>query len=257
MKLDTIYNMDCLEGMKDIPDRSVDCIICDLPFGTTDCAWDSIIPFEPLWAEYKRIRKPTAPILLFGSEPFSTMIRMSNLKEFKYDWIWAKSKPTGFQHAKNMPLKDYEVISVFSGGSMGHASLLGERRMPYNPQGTTHCHKVVKNAKGKFGGIVGTRPSHKDNYVAETTDYPRAILDFASETDTFHPTQKPVDLIRYLIRTYTNEGEVVLDNCMGSGTTAIACIKEKRHYVGFELNEEYYQKTMKRIQAEKSQLTLW
>ena len=249
--------MDCLEGMKQIADNSVDCIICDLPYGTTACAWDSIIPFDKLWAEYKRIRKPNAPILLFGSEPFSTMLRMSNLKEWRYDWIWAKSKPTGFQHAKNMPLKDFEIISAFSGGSMGHVSLLGDKRMTYNPQGVTHCHKVVKNAKGKFGGTVGARPSHKDEYVAEAADYPRAILDFASETDTFHPTQKPVDLLRYLVLTYSNEGDIILDNCSGSGTTAVACVKEKRHFICFEKDETYWKKSVERVKNEQRQLTLF
>lgn len=257
IKLDKIYNEDCLEGMKRIPDCSVDCIICDLPYGTTDCKWDSVIPFDKLWEQYKRICKPNAVIALFGSEPFSSYIRMSNIGWYKYDWIWRKNKPTGFQHAKNMPLKDYEIISVFSKASMGHASLLGDNRMPYNPQGTMVAHKLVRNAKGKFGGVVGTRPSHKDAYVADAENYPRMTLEFACETNCFHPTQKPVDLIRYLIRTYTSEGDLVLDNCMGSGTTAIACIKEKRHFVGFELNAEYYKIALKRISTEETQLSLF
>lgn len=156
-----------------------------------------------------------------------------------------------------MPLKDFEIISAFSGGSMGHASLLGDKRMTYNPQGVTHCHKVVKNAKGKFGGTVGARPSHKDEYVAEAADYPRAILDFASETDTFHPTQKPLDLLRYLVLTYSNEGDTILDNTCGSGTTCVAALKEHRHFIGFELNKEYYDKAVKRINDELRQPTLW
>lgn len=257
MELNKIYNEDCLEGMKRIPDGSVDCIICDLPYGTTDCAWDSVIPFEPLWAQYERVLKHQGSVLLFGSEPFSTMIRMSNLAWFKYDWIWVKNCPTGFQHAKNMPLKDYEIISVFSAASMGHENLLGYNRMIYNPQGIKTVNKITKNSTNKWGNIAGNRPSHKEKYITEYENYPTMVLHFDKDTDGFHPTQKPVDLIRYLVRTYSNEGETILDNCMGSGTTAIACIKEKRNFIGFELNKEYYEKACKRIAAEKAQLTLF
>ena len=135
IELDHIYNEDCLVGMKQIPDGTIDAVICDLPYGTTDCAWDSVIPMQPLWEQYKRILKHQGSVLLFGSEPFSTMLRMSNLDWYKYDWIWQKNVPTGFQHAKNMPMKDYEIISVFSAAGMGHANLLGNNRMTYNPQG--------------------------------------------------------------------------------------------------------------------------
>lgn len=248
--------MDCLEGMKQIADASVDCIICDLPYGTTACKWDVIIPFDKLWAEYKRIRKPNAPILLFGSEPFSTMIRMSNLEEFRYDWIWLKSQAADFVHAKNRPMKNYEVISAFCQYPMGHKTQLGEKRMPYNPQGLIPCHKV-KNGKNKFGTNIGKRPSQVDEYVAEFTNYPNAVIKFDQIGKKLHPTQKPLELIRYLIRTYSNEGDTILDNCMGSGTTAIAAIREKRHFIGFELNEEYYEKAMKRIKLERQQLTLF
>ena len=257
MELDTIYNMDCLEGMKQIPDGTVDAVICDLPYGTTACAWDSVIPFDKLWEQYRRILKRQGSVLLFGSEPFSTKIRMSNFDWYKYDWIWEKSTSAGFVHAKNMPMKRHEVISVFSGASMGHESLLGENRMTYNPQGLIPCHKVSVNAKGKFGGVVGTRPSHKDVVVSEWTNYPSSILKFDNDGDGWHPTQKPVDLLRYLVLTYTNEGDTVLDNCMGSGTTAIACIKERRHFIGFELSKEYFDKAVRRIKAEQAQLTLF
>lgn len=257
METNIIYNEDCLDGMKRIPEGGVDCIICDLPYGTTACKWDSLIPFEPLWEQYRRVCKKGAPIILFGSEPFSTRIRISNLEWFKYDWIWIKDKPTGFQHAKNMPLKDYEVVSVFSEKGMGHTSQLGQNRMVYNPQGLQKCHKMVKGARSKFGGVVGKRDSHVDTYVAEYENYPTMTLYFPMDTNTFHPTQKPVDLIRYLIRTYSNEGDTILDNCMGSGTTAIACIKEKRNYIGFELDKEYYDKAMERIKNEESQGVLF
>lgn len=259
LELDKIYNEDCLIGMHRIQDKSVDCIICDLPYGTTAYPWDSVIPFEPLWEQYHRVLKPQGSILLFGSEPFSTKVRMSNFDEFKYDWIWQKDKPTGFQHAKNMPMKDFEIISVFSPASMGHENLLGDKRMIYNPQGIVPCHKVKTNAKRSFGGVYGARPSHKDTIVSEATNYPTATLAFSKDSDAmWHPTSKPVALIRYLILTYTNNvGDVVLDNCMGSGTTAIAAIKEKRHFIGFELNKEYFDKAVRRIKAEQQQLSLF
>ena len=140
---------------------------------------------------------------------------------------------------------------------MGHESLLGEKRMPYNPQGLIPIHEVQRNAKEKFGGVVGKRKSHKDVVVREWTNYPKAVIEYDVEADSFHPTQKPVDLLRYLIRTYSNEGDTILDNCMGSGTTAVACIREKRHFIGFELNKEYFDKACKRIDAERRQLTLF
>ena len=225
--------------------------------GTTACAWDSVIPMQPLWKQYKRILKHQGSVLLFGSEPFSTMLRMSNLDWYKYDWIWQKNVPTGFQHAKNMPLKDFEIISVFSAAGIGHANLLGNNRMTYNPQGTIAVHKTIKNAKGKFGGTVGARPSHKESYIAEAENYPRMTLDFDCDYDGFHPTQKPVDLLRYLVLTYTNQGGVVLDNCSGSGTTAIACIREKRHFICFEKDETYWKKSVERVKNEQRQLSLF
>ena len=212
IELNRIYNEDCLEGMKRIPDKSIDCIICDLPYGTTACAWDSIIPFEPLWEQYKRILKHQGSALLFGSEPFSTKLRMSNFDWYKYDWIWKKDTPSGYLHAKNMPMKDYEIISVFSAASMGHANLLGNNRMTYNPQGTKACHVIEHNKSHKNGYIVGTRPSHKETISREVCNYPRMILQFNNQSGEIsnniriHPTQKPVALIEYLIKTYTNRG---------------------------------------------------
>lgn len=256
LQTDAIYNMDCLAGMKQIADASVDCIICDLPYGTTACKWDVLIPFEPLWAEYKRIRKPYAPILLFGSEPFSTMVRMSNLAEFRYDWIWTKSQAADFVHAKNRPMKNYEIISAFCQYPMGHKSKLGDRRMPYNPQGLVPCHKV-KNGRNKFGTNIGKRPSQVDEYVAEFTNYPNAVIHFDQVGKKLHPTQKPVELIQYLVRTYTDPDMLVLDNCMGSGTTAVACIKEHRHWIGFELDKSYYDAACERIRLEQSQPSLF
>jgi site-specific DNA-methyltransferase (adenine-specific) len=236
--------MDCLEGMKQIPDGTIDAVICDLPYGTTACAWDSVIPFDKLWEQYHRICKPNAPIVLFGSEPFSTMLRMSNLKEFKYDWIWDKEASGSGLLANIQPLKVHEIISVF------HSTF-------FNPQMSKGVMRNKKSYGSKSGSTTGFIKESKDNY--NDLYYPKSIIDVsnASQKDKLHPTQKPVDLLRYLVLTYTNEGDTVLDNCMGSGTTAIACIKERRHFIGFELNKEYYDKACKRIKAEQAQLTLF
>lgn len=242
MELDKIYNMDCLEGMKQIPDGSVDAIICDLPYGTTANDWDSVIPFDKLWEQYKRIRKPNAPILLFGAEPFMTAVRMSNIKEYHYDWIWEKGNSVGFLHANRRPMRIFENIAVFY-----------QDQPTYNPQGL-----VYKSKKQRRGSVGGNYHSAKSNeYEAWYENYPIDIIHFSADADSFHPTQKPVDLLRYLVRTYSNEGDTILDNCMGSGTTAVACIKEKRHFIGFELNKDYYDKACQRIDAEQRQLTLF
>lgn len=238
---------DCLELMKNIPDGSVDMVLADLPYGTTACKWDTCIPFEPLWEQYKRIIKSNGAIALFGSEPFSSRLRMSNIEWFKYDWIWHKNTCTGFQHAKNMPLKDFEIVSVFSPGSMGHKSLLGERRMTYNPQGVARAEIKHTGALRKFGSVIGGRPSHVNNYVQTETNYPKSVLDFDSESKRTHQTQKPVALLEYLIRTYTNEGETVLDNTMGSGSTGVAAVNTGRSFIGMELDPGYFETACKRI----------
>ena len=248
MEIDNIYNMDCLEGMKQIPDGTIDAVICDLPYGTTACAWDSVIPFDKLWEQYRRICKPNAAIVLFGSEPFSTMLRMSNFDWYKYDWIWIKTCPTGHLNAKKQPLRKSENISVFY-----------QQQSTYNPQGLI---------KGIFHNSRPNRsiPHNGKRYVGEEREfepseyanYPCNLLEYSNGNhDSLHPTQKPVDLLRYLVLTYTNEGDTVLDNCMGSGTTAIACIKERRHFIGFELSKEYFDKAVRRIKAEQAQLTLF
>ena len=222
LELDHIYNMDCLEGMKQIPDGTIDAVICDLPYGTTACAWDSVIPFDKLWEQYKRICKPSAVILLFGSEPFSTMLRMSNMDWRRYDWIWLKNTTAGFVHAKNRPLKNYEIISAFCKFGMGHVSTMGDKRMPYNPQGLRPVHRISHNGI-KEGQAMGVRPSQKETYIQEFENYPKAVLEFDSDINTWHPTQKPVDLLRYFVLTYTNMGGVILDNCMGSGSKKNHC----------------------------------
>lgn len=250
MELDKIYNMDCLEGMKQIPDGSVDAIICDLPYGTTENKWDSIIPLDKLLAQYKRIIKRGAQIVLFAQCPFDKILGCSNIDWLKYEWIWEKENTTGGFNSNHQPLKKHENILVFSELS---SSTSGEP-MTYNMQ-------FIRGKPYK----IKRDPKTSDNYnrgaggvfVNDGKRYPTSIIEFDRDSDTFHPTQKPVDLLRYLVRTYSNEGDTILDNCMGSGTTAVACIKEKRHFICFELNKDYYDKACQSIDAEKRQLTLF
>jgi len=260
LELNKIYNMDCLEGMKYIDDKSIDMILCDLPYGTTDCKWDICIPLDKLFEQYRRIIKDNGVIALFGCEPFNTKLRNTAFDIFKYDWIWLKNKATGFQHAKNRPMNIYEVISIFSKGSMGHKSLLGEKRMVYNPQGLVYFGKETSGCKNKFGHTVGARPSHKDRVFQEFTNYPTNVLKYdvpPNNKERIHSTQKPVDLCEYLIKTYTYEGELVLDNCIGSGTTAIACINTGRNYIGFEIDPDYYEAALERIRIHMQQQTIF
>ena len=236
--------------MKRIPDGTIDAVICDLPYGTTANKWDSVIPFDLLWAQYKRIIKRGAPIVLFAQCPFDKVLGCSNIEWLKYEWIWMKEQGTGGLNSNHQPLKEHENILVFSEYS---ASPTGQP-MTYNPQ-----FEVGKPYK------ITRPPKSSDNYgiaaggtfYNEGKRYPTSIIQFKRDEDGFHPTQKPVDLLRYLVLTYTNEGDTVLDNCMGSGTTAIACIKERRHFIGFELSKEYFDKAVRRIKAEQAQLTLF
>ena len=226
---------DCLELMKDIPDGSVDMILCDLPYGTTACKWDSIIPFKTLWEQYKRLIKDEGAICLFGSEPFSTELRHSNLKMYKYDWIWDKKIPSGMSYARFQPMRQTENISVFCKG-----------KTVYNPQ-------MIKRDKPiKGGGMSKGETTNNQKLVAlhKTYDYknPINILVFDKiRKGSLHPTQKPVDLLEYLIKTYTNEGDIVLDNCMGSGSTGVACKNLNRNFIGIELDEKYFNIAKERI----------
>lgn len=245
----TLLFGDCLERMKEIPDKSVDLILTDPPYGTTACKWDSVIPFEPMWAELKRIIKPNGAIVLFGSEPFSSTLRLSNIDWFKYDWVWHKSRALGFTNAKNKPMNKHEVISVFSGGTTANRSA---RKMPYNPQGLLPYGKTVNGIKAcaadaSAGGHRFARPSHQPKRVQEFTNYPTSVLEFRNEGSTVHPTQKPVELMEYLIKTYTNEGEAVLDFTMGSGSTGVACINTNRSFIGIELDDNYFNVAKDRI----------
>lgn len=257
MEIDKIYNIDCLEGMKQIPDGSIDAIICDLPYGVlnseSECGgWDSLIPFEPLWEQYLRVSKPSAAIVLFCQGMFTAQLLMSQPKLWRYNLVWKKGdRVTGFLNANKMPLRNHEDIAVFY------------RKMPtYNPQMSKGFPNHTRgHGGGKLkNGCYGKFDPWGRSEVITDEKFPLSVIDIDREHDVnkqFHPTQKPVDLLRYLVKTYTNEGDTILDNCMGSGTTAVACIKEKRHFIGFELNKEYYDKACLRIDAVKRQLTLF
>ncbi len=242
----TLHNLDCLEGMKYLPDKSVDLILTDLPYGLTECKWDSVIPLTLLWESYRRIIKPTGAIVLFAQQPFTSILVSSNLDMFKYSLVWKKTKTGNFAQAPYRFLCEHEDILVFS---YGKVSKNGVPRMNYFPQGTQACHIPMKGKNGKTSHREG-RSTQKD-YVQTVTNYPKSILEFGNEGKPLHPTQKPLDLCKYLIQTYSQEGDVVLDSCMGSGTTAVAAIQTHRCYVGYEKEKEYYEIGMKRIQETK------
>ena len=235
-----ILQGDCLELMKDIPDGSVDMILCDLPYGTTACKWDTVIPFEPLWEQYKRIIKPNGAVVLFGSEPFSSYLRLSNLKWYKYDLVWDKKSTTGFLNAKKRPLRRHEYIHIFSNGAPVYYPLMETRGKP--------------RKKGNYNKKQGNGDSvyrHYENHTSfNNTYYPTDIIMFsnAAQKGKVHPTQKPVALLEYLIHTYTNDGETVLDNCMGSGSAGVACINTGRNFIGIELDPVYFEIAKRRIQ---------
>ena len=250
MDIDKIYNEDCLEGMKQIPDASIDMILCDLPYGTTDNNWDKMIPADKLWEQYNRIAKPDAAIVLFSSGRFTQKLIMSNEPMFRYKWIWVKTKKTNFISAKNRPLAAYEEICIFSKGVTANHC---KNRMKYFPQGLKPCNKVQRRTAGKFGTLIGTRPSLKSEVFQAWTNYPCDVLFFKSPSKYSHPSEKPIELIEYLVKTYSHEGETVLDNCMGSGTTAVACINTNRHFLGFELEKEYFELACKRIANAKAE----
>ena len=252
LPLNEIIHGDCLEVMRQFPDKSIDMILCDLPYGVTNCEWDSIIPLDQLWEQYERIIKDNRAIVLFATQPFTTRLISSNMKHFKYCWYWIKSKPNGFQHAKNRPMTKVEEICVFSKAPMGHKSLLGTRRMVYNPQGVRPSGKKTIS-KVKHGRTLGARPNQVGREYESYTGFPYNVLEFPNITgkQAIHPTQKPVALCEYLIKTYTLPGEVVLDNCIGSGTTAIACINTGRNFIGIEIEEEYVKIARGRIEKHK------
>jgi site-specific DNA-methyltransferase (adenine-specific) len=228
---------DCLEKMKGIPDGSIDMILCDLPYGTTACKWDIIIPFEHLWEKYKRIIKDNGAIVLTASQPFTSALVMSNIKMFKYSWVWKKSRKTGFQMARLRPMKEHEDVLVFY-----------QKQPTYN-QSLIKLNKPIKSwRKNGKGGNLLNEVKTDVNRVQEWTGFNTDILEISSEHNAnAHPTQKPVALFEYLIKTYTNEGDLVLDNCMGSGTTGVACKNTGRNFIGIELDQTYFNIAEKRI----------
>ena len=245
----TIINADCLEAMKYIADKSIDCIICDLPYGwgITSCKWDTVIPFEPLWEQYKRIIKPHGAIALFGSQPFTSALVMSNPKWFKYEWIWEKSIIGNVFNCKNSPLKNIENITVFSSASIANGA---KTMMKYYPQDLIEINRAKNNTRERNpNNTIGSRPSRTGGYTQTQTNYPKQILKFPSNYEGIHPTQKPVALIEYLIKTYTLKGELILDNTAGSGTLAIAAINTDRNYICIEKDEHYFEVMRDRIEG--------
>ncbi len=243
---------DCLDLMKDIPDGSVDMILCDLPYGTTACKWDSVIPFDALWANYKRVVKPNGAIVLTASQPFTTALIASNMGDFKYTWVWEKNRGSGFLDASRRPLKFHEDIVVFY-KSQPVYNPIKTQGLPNNSTGVIGSKRSRKKSDIYFG--------NSDVVESDTSGqkFPKSIIRFDGISPTgggrVHPTQKPVALMEYLIRTYTNEGETVLDNCMGSGTTGVACMNTGRKFIGIERDEKYFEIAKKRI--EEASLPEW
>jgi len=249
-----LYKGDCLEVMKGIETGSIDAIITDPPYGTTACKWDSVIDFDLMWEQLNRIIKPNGAIVLFGSEPFSSALRMSNIKNFKYDWIWEKTMPSGMATSSYMPMKYHEIISVFVNKNkptfnkqLGERNKSSLKRAKYKMQGSSHLSNHTK---------MGKHPPTQYNPIKVN---PKTIIKFKSVPNTpkgnkKHPTQKPVALIEYLIKTYTNENETVLDFTMGSGSTMVACQNTNRNGIGIEMDDNYFDIAKKRIEENKMKL---
>lgn len=254
-----LFHGDCLVEMNNIQDQSVDLILCDLPYGTTDRSgisnknknrmikWDIVIPLDKLWEQYKRILKSNGAVVLTADQPFTSQLIISNLEWFKYEWIWKKQKTTGFLLANYRPMKQTEDIVVFSPAGAAAASRDG-KNMTYNPQGLIEKNVKKKNSAKRLGNFLHN-PKHRGpnskllndtEYEQKYSNYPSEIIEFGLERNLIHPTQKPVALMEYLIKTYTNEGEIVLDNCMGVGTTGVAAINCNRKFIGIEKEKEYY-----------------
>lgn len=235
----TVIKGDCLIEMQKIPDKSIDMILCDLPYGTTACKWDTIIPFEPLWEQYKRIIKDNGAIVLTASQPFTSALVMSNPKMFKYEWIWEKSHPTGLFSAKYVPMKYHENILVFAKGKTAYFPQMWEGKLDHNKRGYSGSSEHYNNK-------VTFTPSRQSNLK-----YPKSVqkVNCENRVGLFHPTQKPVALFEYLIKTYTNEGDLVLDNCAGSGTTGVACKNLGRSFILIEKEQEYIDIINKRLES--------
>jgi len=231
-----LFNDDCLKILPTIPDKSIDLILTDPPYGTTQCKWDSIIPFEPMWKELKRIIKDNGAITLFGTEPFSSHLRLSNIKWFKYDWYWNKKFITGFLNSKRQPLRCIEVISIFYKNKHNYFPIMTKGKM--RKKGGLH------NSSECYG-------EYKSIYTESDTYYPKNYFEFsnANQTKKVHPTQKPINLLEYLIKTYTNENDTVLDFAMGSGSTGVACKNINRDFIGIELDKNYFNIAKNRIES--------
>jgi site-specific DNA-methyltransferase (adenine-specific) len=262
----TLFQGDCLVEMNKIAEQSVDLILCDLPYGTSDrkgvegkgsnrlLGWDTVIPLDKLWEQYKRVLKPLGSVVLTADQPFTSQLILSNLEWFKYEWIWKKRKTTGFLLANYRPMKCTEDIVVFSPGGAAAASRNGGN-MTYNPQGLVEKNVKKKNSAKRLGNFLhnpehmgaGNKLLHDTEYEQKYTNYPSEIIEFGLDKDAVHPTQKPVALMEYLIKTYSNEGETVLDNCMGSGTTGVACVNTNRNFIGIEMDEKYFKISQDRI----------
>lgn len=250
MNINEIYLGDCLDVLTHLEEKSIDMILCDLPYGVVNKAkneWDVIIPFDKLWLHYNRVIKNNGAIVLFGQEPFSSKLRLSNLKDYKYDWFWEKDKGTGFLNAKRQPLRKIENIHVFY-----------KKQCTYNPQFIEKDKKNIRPTKKKSTqtGIYGQQGEITKREIPDNMGYPVNIVKFNSDTSgmkdrALHPTQKPLKLLEYLVKTYTNQGDLVLDNCMGSGSTAIACINTDRNWIGIEKDEKYYKLAKERIRNAK------
>lgn len=246
LKTNKIYLGDCLEVMKDIPDKSIDMILCDLPYGTTACKWDTIIPFEPLWEQYKRIIKDNGAIVLTASQPFTSALVMSNPNMFKYSWIYKKRCASNFAQAKYAPMKEHEDVLVFAKGKVNYYPIKEERQGSGAERVKHSFSEATRHKSGEFVGAM----SGEFNEMADELRYPSSVQEFnnrASGDRGFHPTQKPVALFEYLIKTYTNEGDLVLDNCAGSGTTGVACKNINRNYILIEKEPEYIDIIKKRL----------
>ena len=263
-----LFHGDCLVEMRSIEEHSVDLILCDLPYGTTDRSgilnknknrilpWDTVIPLDELWEQYKKVLKPTGAVVLTADQPFTSLLVISNLEWFKYEWIWRKRKTTGFLHANARPMKQTEDILVFSPLGASGGSVKANKNMTYNPQGLIEKKVKKKNNAKRLGNFLhqpehmgmGNKLLHETEYEQKYTGYPSEIIEFGLDKDIVHPTQKPVALMEYLINTYSNENETVLDNCMGSGTTGVACVNTNRKFIGIEQEEKYYNIAKDRIE---------
>lgn len=252
-----IYNEECLEGMKRIPDRSVDCIICDLPYGTTSCKWDNIIPLDMLWKQYLRIIKPKCAIILFGIEPFTSEVVLSNKDMYREKLTWVKHKPSNIGNVKYMHLKYSEDIIVFSNGSCTYNPQMQPRISDRVRQGQKGNNKQWRKSRKdaqevSFATQYAPRDWHSFNadlkYPSNVINIPAVVSN--SKEKVSHPTQKPVTLMEYLVKTYSNEGDTVLDNCMGSGTTGVACMRTSRNFIGFEIEKQYFDIAAARINEE-------